>query len=73
MIPAAGNTLKVSFEALDENVSFVGDNIRIDSPQGFLAVGRKDIPENVHITLRINPDHDVSSYGICLKGSEGYK
>jgi hypothetical protein len=72
MIPSTGTPLKLTFEALGKDVTRNGEAIRVTSPAGFGAGALNNVPQDVRITLRVNPAAGVSAFGVCVRGEGAY-
>lgn len=72
MIPRAGDRLKLEFEPLGLGAVYSSGLVRVTAPAGFSAGMLKGVPQDVRITLRINPSAGVRSFGLCLRGTGAY-
>jgi hypothetical protein len=73
MIPASGEPLKLGFEPLRGNATENAGAILVRAQEGFAVAMLKGLPQNVRITLRINPGAGVKHFGLTLRGQGNYE
>ncbi|MCX6049689.1 MAG: hypothetical protein NT075_31705, partial [Chloroflexi bacterium] len=68
LLPNAGAPLPLKFAGLLGHAELAEDAIVLNAPQG-LAVGMlPEIPQNVRLTLQINPSENAAQFGLRLRG-----
>jgi len=73
MIPPSGALLKPAFEPLRGNATEDAGAIHVRAQDGFAVAMLKGIPQNVRITLRINPSDGVKQFGLTFRGKGNYE
>ena len=73
MIPNAGERIHLSMKPLRGDVSGDERNLGVKARGGFAAGMLADVPQNVRITMRLNPASGTSQFGVRVRGSGSYE
>ncbi len=73
MIPESGTSLSLPFKATLGNAVAEDDVIRISAPAGFAVGTLERVPQDVRITLRVNPEPGTRHFGLCVRGKGEYQ
>jgi len=72
MIPNSGKPMELAFQASVGDASADDGAIRVSAPDGFSVGSLDEVPQNVRITLRVQPEAGTKHFGLCVRGWGDY-
>jgi hypothetical protein len=73
MVPASGTPLQLSTSSLTSGVSVTSSTVYIQSLEGQAVAMIEQVPQNVRISLRVNPAEQSAEFGLWLRGSGNFE